>query len=199
VKAAKRAYDMSTRADAVEETRERILEATYRLWMKLPYEEISLEKVAEDAGVSKQTVIRQFKSKDQLAVACADWQRPREEAARVVEPGDIELAVSVLIERYETMGDANVAAIEIERRVPGIHYLLEQGRESHRLWIEKTFAPFLPKRKGTAHKRRVMAFYAATEVMLWKLLRRDFAMSREETEAVMLELVDALAANEGES
>ena len=38
-----------------------------------------------------------------------------------------------------------------------------------------------------------MAFYAATEVMLWKLLRRDFGLSRKETEAVFLTLVSGLA------
>jgi AcrR family transcriptional regulator len=183
------------RAGAVEETREAVLQAAYDLWLERPYDDVTLESVAERAGVSKQTVIRQFGSKDRLAYAVVDWQRPREESARVVEPGNLRAAVSVLVDAYERMGDANVRMMELESRVAEIRYLLQQGRESHRSWVERVFAPFLPKRKGRAFERRVLAFYAATEVMIWKLLRRDFQRSREDTEAVILELVSAIATN----
>src|SRR5687767_6457517 len=111
----KRAYRMNLRAEAVEDTRERILKASFDLWTDHHYDEISLEQVAERAGVTKQTVIRQFGSKDQLIVATVDWHRPREEAAREVKPGDVKKAVSVVIDRYEAMGDANVSVLELER------------------------------------------------------------------------------------
>ena len=189
----KRAYQMDVRAGAVEETRGRILQAAYDLLLVEQYDDMTLERVAERAGVSKQTVIRQFGSKDQLAHAVVDWQRPREEAARTVEPGDVAAAVAIMVERYERMGDANIRVLELERRVPAIQYLLAQGRDSHRRWVERVFAAFLPGRRGAAYERRVMAFYAATEVMLWKLLRRDFGMSRKQTQAVLLELVSGLA------
>jgi AcrR family transcriptional regulator len=188
----KRGYRMQARGARVEETRVRILEAAYQLFLEQHYDEVSLERVAERAGVTKQTVIRQFGSKDQLAYAVVDWQRPREEAARTVEPGDVRRAVETLVDRYERMGDANVRVLQLESRVPAIRYLLEQGRESHSAWVARVFAPFLPSRSGRARRRRAMAFYAATEVMLWKLLRRDFELSRAETEAVLLELVSGL-------
>ena len=170
----------------------RILQAAYELFLEHHYDEVSLVRVAERAGLTKQTVIRQFGSKDQLAYAVVDWQRPREEAARLVEPGDVRGAVKTLVERYERMGDANVRVLQLENRVPAIRYLLEQGRESHAAWVARVFAPFLPKRRGRAYRRRAMAFYAATEVMLWKLLRRDFGLSRQETSAVLLALVSGL-------
>ena len=188
----KRVYRMRSRADRVAETRMRILQAAYELFLEQNYDEVSLERVAERAGLSKQTVIRQFGSKDRLAYAVVDWQRPREEAARLVEPGDVRGAVKTLVERYERMGDANVRILQLESRVPAIRYLLEQGRESHAAWVARVFAPFLPRRRGRAHRRRAMAFYAATEVMLWKLLRRDLGLSRKETEAVLLALVSGL-------
>ena len=192
----KRAYRMAFRADAAEETRGRILQAAYELWRDHAYDDVSLERVAERAGVSKQTLIRIFGSKDQLVCATVDWQRPHEEAARSVEPGDLQGAVAVVVARYEQMGDANVRVLELESRVPAIRYLIEQGRESHRQWVETVFARFLPKsRRSAGYQRRVMAFYAATEVMVWKLLRRDFGMSRKQTEAVLLELVSGLAAS----
>lgn len=184
---------MVARADALERTRARILEAAYELLLEREYEEVTLDEVAARAGVTKQTVIRQFGAKDRLAYAVVDWQRPREEAARAVEPGDVSAALEALLARYEAMGDANVRVLALEKRVPEVRYLLEQGRESHRRWIEHVFAPFLPRGKGAARKRRVMAFYAATEVTVWKLLRRDFRMSRRETAAVLRSIVDALA------
>lgn len=190
----KRPYAMDQRADAVEKTRGRILQAAYKLLLAEQYDDVTLEHVAERASVSKQTVIRQFGSKDQLAYAVVDWQRPHEEAARTAEPGDVAAAVAVLVGRYERMGDANVRVLALENRVPAIGYLLEQGRDSHRQWIERVFEGCLPKRGSAAYERRVMAFYAATEVTTWKLLRRDFKLGRKKTQAVLLELVSSLAA-----
>ena len=183
---------MDARASAVEQTRGRILQAAYELWLEQAYDAVSLEQVAARAGATKQTLLRHFGSKDQLAIAVVDWQRPREEAARAAEPGDTKGAIASLVERYERMGDANIRMLELERRGPAIDYLLAQGRQSHRRWVEHVFGPFLPARRGPAHEQRVMAFYAATEVMVWKLLRRDFQLSRKHTEGVLLELVAGL-------
>lgn len=173
------------------------MQCAYDLWLAVPYEAVTIEAVAQRAAVSKQTVLRQFKSKDDLAVAVVDWQRPREEKHRETEPGDVTTALSRLVDRYEAMGDANVRVLEIERSVPAIQYLLSNGRASHRGWIEHVFAPFLPKRGSAARERRVMAFYAATDVYLWKLLRRDFGLDRDETKAVLRELVEALVRGAG--
>jgi AcrR family transcriptional regulator len=183
---------MESRADSVEATRESILRAAYELWLAHDYDELTLEEVGKRAGVTKQTVIRQFGSKERLAVAVVDFQRPLEEAGRTVEPGDVAAAIEVLVSRYEKMGDANVRVLALEHRVPAIRYLLEAARKSHQGWVERVFAPYLPERKSTLRRRQVMAFYGATEVMLWKLLRRDFGLSRAETEAVLLTLVTGL-------
>ena len=184
---------MQARAESVEHTRLRILQAAYDLWLERDYDAVTLEDVAARAKVTKQTLIRQFGSKDRLIIATVDWQRTHEEAARTVEPGDLNTAVTVLLGRYERMGDANVRVLAIEHRVPALHYLLEQGRESHRSWIEKVFRPYLPAKKGAAYRQKVLAFYVATEVMNWKLLRRDLGKSLAETHAVFLALVTAVA------
>lgn len=184
----RRPYRMTARREAVEQTREAILEATFDLWLQRPYDEVTVEAVAESAGVSRQTVHRQFGTKEELVVAVAEWVGPRIEAARKVEPGDVTGAVDRLVEGYETMGDANVRALELEGRVDEIDDLLAQGRASHRSWLEGVFAPHLP----ASHQQReslVDALYAATDVMVWKLLRRDLARSRQETQATILRLV----------
>lgn len=184
--AARRQYRMQARQNAVASTRERILSAAYAQWSQRAYDTVTLQSVAEDAGVSRQTVARQFGTKDELALAVVDWQTPREDAMRATKPGDVEAAIERLIDRYEQMGDANVRVLELEGRVPAIDYLLKVSRAGHRDWIERTLCP------GTAPGRReevVLALYAATDVTVWKLLRRDLDQSREATRAVIRRLV----------
>lgn len=158
------------------------------MWLERPYDEVTVEAVARAAGVSRQTVVRQFGTKDQLAVAVVDWQRPIEEAARAVEPGDVITAVARLVERYETMGDANVRMLELEGRIPAIDYLLNEARASHRGWIETAFVPDVTPRNGD-REQMVVALYASTDVTVWKLLRRDLGQSQVATAAIILRLV----------
>jgi len=44
-----------------------------------------------------------------------------------------------------------------------------------------------------------MALYAATDVTIWKLLRRDFGQTRKDTEATVTLLVDGVLATLGTS
>ena len=184
-----RHYRMTARRAMVEQTRERILQAAYDAWLAEPYDQVTLDGVARAAGTSRQTVLRHFGSKDELALAVVDWQLPHEESARRVEPGDVVAAVRHLVDRYETMGDANVRMLELEGRVAPIDHLLAIARDSHRKWIEATFAPVLPGR-GRRRDQLVLTLYAATDVTVWKLLRRDLGCSRVQTETIVRNLVE---------
>jgi AcrR family transcriptional regulator len=184
-----RTYRMQARQEAVASTRERILRAAYDQWLEHPYDQVSIESVARAAGVSRQTVIRQFGTKDELAFAVVDWQKPREEAFRSAEPGDIETAIARLVDRYEVMGDANVRILELEGRFPAFDYLLDVSRAGHRAWIERTL---LPGPSSGDREQAVLCLYAATDVTVWKLLRRDLKQSRSITESVILRLVRAV-------
>ena len=112
-----------------------------------------------------------------------------EESARRVEPGDIGAAVRQLVDRYEAMGDANVRLLELEGRIDPIDHLLAVARDSHRGWIETTFAPLLPAGRAS-REQLILTLYAATDVTVWKLLRRDLACSRAKTEAIIRNLVE---------
>jgi AcrR family transcriptional regulator len=149
---------------------------------------VSVQSIAEAAGVTRQTVTRQFGTKDELAFAVVDWQKPREDAFRASDPGDVESAVARLVDRYEAMGDANVRVLELEGRVPAIDYLLEVSRRGHRDWVERTLLPAAPDHDDTL----ALALYAATDVTLWKVLRRDLRQSRDVIEATTLRLVRGL-------
>lgn len=183
---------MAARQESVDETRERILEAMVELWLERHYDDVTLSLVAERAGVSRQTVHRQFGSKDDLLTAAAEWKAPQIQAGRATEPGDVEGAISGLVDFYEMMGDANVRTLAMEGRVPALDAMLKRGRTTHRGWIETVFEPFLPARGDKGRDPAVMALYAATDVMVWKLLRRDFGRSKANTEATMRTLVDGV-------
>ena len=122
--------------------------------------------------------------RDQRDFALWKSQKPHEDAFRATDAGDIEGAIARLVGRYETMGDANVRVLEMSGRVPAIDYLLEVSRAGHFAWIVRTLL------SGDADDEQLVhALYAATDVTLWKLLRRDLGQSRAETEAIVLRLV----------
>lgn len=183
-----RPYRMTARREAVEQTREAIMQATFDLWLERPYDALTVEAVAEAAGVSRQTVHRQFGTKEELVVAVAEWAGPQIEAAREVPPGDVAGAIDRLMDGYEAMGDANARALELEGRIDEIDHMLARGRASHRGWLERVFAPHLPGQEP-ARRAAVDALYAATDVMVWKLLRRDFGRSRQQTQGTIHTLV----------
>ena len=186
----RRPYRMGARQEAVASTRERILQAAYNQWLERSYDQVSLQSIADAAGVSRQTVARQFGTKDELAFAVVDWQRPREDAFRAAEPGATEVAIERLLHRYEAMGDANVRVLELEGRVPAIDYLLEVSRAGHREWVERTLLPAATY--GRHEEELVLALYAATDVTVWKLLRRDLKQSAATTHSTILRLVHSL-------
>lgn len=183
---------MRARQEAVDQTRVRILEAMAQLWLTRHYDEVTLADVADLAGVSRQTVYRQFGTKDELLMATAEWKGPQGEAQTLVEPGDVDGAVSRLMELYETMGDANVRALELEGRVDAMDHMLKRGRSAHYAWIEHVFGPWLPAHGAPDREALVMAFYAATDVMQWKLLRRDFDLTATLTEQIIRRLVEGV-------
>jgi len=189
----KRPYRMTARREAVEQTRERIMESAYALLVERPYDEVTVDDVADAAGVSRQTVHRQFGSKDDLLVAVIDWRRPAEdERSRQSDPGDVAAAVRMQIERYEEVGDAMVRFLELEGRIDAVDRLLATGRQGHVQEIEHGFAPWLDPLDPEEREQVVLALYAATDIMIWKLLRRDFGRSRDEVEATMRMLVDGV-------
>lgn len=69
-----RTYRMRRRAEQVDQTRERITEATVRLHTSVGPAHTSIAAVAEEAGVTRLTVYRHFADLDALFVACrAHW------------------------------------------------------------------------------------------------------------------------------
>src|SRR5689334_19568277 len=100
-----RTYTQTARAAAAEETRLRIIEAAFSLQAERLSSEISLDAVAERAGVSVQTVLRKFGSKAALIEESVRHVNARIVEERRVPAGDVPGAIRVLLDHYDAHGD----------------------------------------------------------------------------------------------
>ena len=187
-----RSYVMDARADGVDETRQRILAGARRLFIDEWYDDVRLSSIAEAAGVSHQTVLNHFGSKEGVFAAVAEAvEAELKDRGDQVVAGDTAKAVRLLLEQYEEMGLANARMVLQEHRVAALHDVLERARVIHRDWVEQTFAHCLPA-SGAARRRKIAAFLAATEVMAWKAVRHDYGFSKNDTAAAITALVRAI-------
>jgi AcrR family transcriptional regulator len=189
---ARRAYRMVKRAASSEATAARIYRAAGELFGERPFEAVTVRAVAERAGVTLQTVLRRFGSKDALFEAAGAALLESVMRARQPAYAGVRAAVETLVASYEEMGDLGWRGLTQEDRFPWVRARLDEARARHREWVERSFADRLPAR-GAARERRVLLLFAATDIYLWKLWRRDLGCSRKETVERMIDLVEAVA------
>jgi AcrR family transcriptional regulator len=189
----RRTYRMVARADAAEATGERILEAARRLFKELLYDQVSLKQVADQAGVTVQTVIRRFGSKEDLFAAVAQRRSSQIREQRDQAPaGDADEAVRIVVDSYERWGDEQLHLMAQERRTEAMAAAVASGRRYHRAWVERVFAPSLGGLPAQQRKRRTAELVAVTDLYTWRIFRRDLGLSRDETEAAVRDLVERL-------
>jgi AcrR family transcriptional regulator len=190
-----RTYRMQARADAAEQTGRAILAAAGALWREKALDEVTLQEIAERAGVTVQTVIRRFGSKDGVFEAAIEADASGVEAERDVAPaGDVDGALAVLLDHYERDGDAVLRTLALEGRLAAADAIVGRGRKAHREWCARVFAPWLPARSAAGYAARLDAFVAATDICLWKLFRRDLGRSAGRTRQVIRTLVHGVVA-----
>jgi len=184
---------MSARAEAAAETGRRILEAVIELHRERYFDQISLEDIAERAGVTVQTVIRRFGNKEQLIEAAAEEGKRQVIRQRDQAPvGDVEGAVENLVNHYEEWGESALRLLAQEERVAAFREITDAGRALHHEWVERTFAPLLAERTGAARRRLLAELVAICDVYFWKLLRRDLGLSHQQTQLALTETILAL-------
>jgi AcrR family transcriptional regulator len=189
----KRGYRMEARAKATEATRERILEAAEAAFDELPFDEITLAWVAQQAGVSVQTVLRHFESRDGLFLATLMHGGAKMAADRELQPvGSVAEIVDSLVDHYEQFGDRILRTLAQEDRIPTLRMLTDLGRGFHLEWCEQAFAPALKGLRGAKRERLIAQLVTATDVLVWKLLRRDRELSPAQTKLAMRELLEPL-------
>jgi len=183
---------MSARAQAAAATREQILASAWRHFAERAYEQVRLADIAADAGVTVQTLHARFGPKEALFVAAWAEAIGPEGARRDSAPaGDVRAAVRLIYDSYELQGDAVLRLLAAEDRISAIREMADAGRAWHRDWVQRTFAPQLAGLRGAARERGVVTLVVATDLLVWKLLRREMGLGRTTAERIVIEMVTA--------
>jgi AcrR family transcriptional regulator len=190
-----RTYTMTSRARGVAETRRRVLDATVDLHGERLAADISLDDIAERAGVSVQTVLRHFGSRSGLVEAAFAHARSEVEAERRAPVGDVAAAVRAIVDHYELRGDGVLVMLAQEPHQELMARITRDGRRLHRTWVEEVFAPYL--RDAEDPDALADLLVVATDVYTWKLLRRDRGLGRDLTENRIHHLVRSLLGTDG--
>lgn len=199
----RRPYKQVARAQAQARTRETLLQAASEEVERDGWTHASLESVAERAGVTKQTALRHFGSKEGLLDAAIRRMSSVVIKERAEAPvGDIPAAVASLMRYYERSGeimtrllpyrDAVVRVLGEDHGPSFVHRAVDHGHEVHEDWVRRTFAPQLANLDGDTYERRLAQLVAVCDVYMWKILRRDLGLSLRSAEASLVELIERL-------
>ncbi len=141
-----------------------------------------------------QTVIRRYGSKEGLIeAAIASGETGVRDDQDEVPAGDIKQVLDYILAHYEHDGDAVLRTLALEDKLPAAKRLAEHGRQVHRAWCASVFRPYLPTVDNETYSVRLDAFVAATDLYLWKLIRRDLGRTVEQTRQAISTLLYALA------
>jgi AcrR family transcriptional regulator len=172
-------------------TAQAIIAAARVLFAERPYDQVSLPVIAGRAGVTVQTVLRRFGSKEELFAAAAQQRSSEIRADREgAPPGDL----AHLVAHYERWGDEQAYLLAQEARVAAIRAITDAGRRYHRDWVTRVYGPALAKLPPAARRRKLAQLTAVTDLATWRLLRRELGLSPHQTTAAIRELVDACLA-----
>ena len=193
-----RPYKQVARAQAQERTRDALLDAAIEEFYGDRWAKTSLEALAARAGVTKQTLLRHFGSKDGLLM-----QAMVRGASQVLDqrwsvpPGDVEKAVANLLDHYEAWGERAMRIGAWQSSGPAVLSKLSQmARQVHYNWVGYVFGPWLENLEQDARVRRRATLIALCDVQTWWLLSHDLGFARPELLATLTEAIQAVIAQE---
>lgn len=188
---APRPYRQELRAQQTLANTETIVGATVALLKRTRrVGDITLEDIARESGLTVRSVLRRFGSRDSVLEAAFLRLKDELGSLRVATPpGDVDAAIDSLLDQYEQIGTFNIRALREEEEMPLLHRVLDEARGFHRDWLRGVFGPHLARLSPAERERRLTALYAATDIYLWKLLRRDLKCDRRSTVETIRRLV----------
>lgn len=187
-----RTYTQVARAEAEQRTRAALLDAATRVFSEGEWTAATLEEIAGEAGVTKQTLLRHFGSRDGLARAAFERARKSVVSQRGAAPvGDVAAAVDNLLDHYEEVGEL---ALKLEALPPGAigDEFVQEGRRIHYEWVTRVFEPRLAWASGREWERRRAALIALCDVHTWRLLSRHLGLARAEVRATLIVAIDGV-------
>lgn len=192
----RRPYKQTARALAQEQTREALLDAADEEFFNDRWQKSSLKTLATKAGVTKQTLLRNFESKDGLLLHALLRSYAQVRDQRWSTPtGDIAGTVENLIDHYEEWGERALRIGAWQQSGPALLAKLSQAaRQVHYDWVEYAFAPWLTPLDGETRAQRRAALIALCDVHTWRLLSHDLGFDRAQVQATLADTIERLLA-----
>ncbi|MGN6590469.1 MAG: helix-turn-helix domain-containing protein [Sphingomicrobium sp.] len=185
-----RPYVMKARAEAAAATKARILESARALLVTYSFEEMTIDAIAAGAHTTVRTVIRVFGSKEELFAQAL--HSLGEFGIRPIVSKDVDALLAGAYDFYEKIGDTVIRWLGDEARLAPMHKHLEIGRKHLRSWVSKAFDERLSACDDAARKELLNGLIVAFDVYTWKLLRRDFRLSRRAAQATTKRMIVGL-------
>jgi AcrR family transcriptional regulator len=194
-----RPYKQVARAQARQRTRDALLDAAETVFLRKGWEQgsvdASVEALARSAGVTKQTLLRHFGSKEALVEQVVRRISERVHDQRWATPtDDVTGAVENLLDHYKEWGE-ELLRIGAAERSQTIADIAQQGRQLHYDWVEYAFRGSLDRFKGKARSRRRAALIALCDVHTWWLLSNDLDLSRHEVQVTLTQAIERVLAD----
>jgi AcrR family transcriptional regulator len=185
-------YTKVARAESERRTREALLDAADAVFFESDWQRATLVSVAERAGVSKQTLLRQFGSKEGLVRAAHARGVQTVKAQRLAAPSDdLRGAIANLLDHYEEYGERALKIGQLDDAVLGVD-ILAGAKALHHEWIDHAFGGWLAAERPATRKRLRAALIVLCDVQTWAILTHDLKLGRAEVEATLLTAVERL-------
>jgi AcrR family transcriptional regulator len=187
-----RRYVKVARAQAEEQTRTALLDAADQAFLSGPWEQASLEAIARAAGVTKQTLLRHFGSKEHLLERVLLRAVDEVEKQRLSVPtNDISGAVDNLLHHYEIRGGRAMRSSNLDTDGP-LADLGRRARQFHYDWVSLAFGAWLTAVGPSERRQLHAALIALCDVQTWWILTHDLELSHEEVRATLTLTINRL-------
>lgn len=186
-----REYKQVERARAQERTREALITAATDEFFEGNWLKTSLDSLSRRAGVTRQTLLRHFGSKDGLLMQSLMRGASQVRDQRWSTPTtDIPGAVENVIKHYEEWGERSVRIGAWQRGPTVLALFANAARQIHYDWVEHAFAPWLEPLEEETRARRQAILIVLCDVQTWWILSNDLGLPRNEVHAILTDQVE---------
>jgi len=183
-----------TRRQSQERTRHALLDAAAEAFFDDRWAKASLNALSATAGVTKQTLLRNFGSKDGLLMQAVMRGAKQVRDQRWSTPtDDVAGAVENLLEHYEAWGERSIRIGAWQTNRPAALAVLSRAaRQIHYEWVDHAFARWLEPLDGEAHTNLRAGLIALCDVQTWWILSHHLGLPRAQVHTILLEQIERL-------
>jgi AcrR family transcriptional regulator len=186
-----REYKQVERAKAQERTREALIAAATDEFFEGNWLKTSLDSLSRKAGVTRQTLLRHFGSKDGLLMQSLMRGATQVRDQRWSTPTtDISGAVENVIDHYEEWGERSVRIGAWQRGPTVLALFANAARQIHYDWVEHAFAGWLDKFDDETRAERQAILVVLCDVQTWWILSNDLGLSRRKVHAILTDQIE---------